>query len=161
MADMIWKLRDYQSKDAAAVRALVLAGLGEHFKDLKPELNPDLDNLQLAYLDRGASIIVVESLIGDIIGCGILMVEPNVACTARIVRMSVDRAFRHCGVGQTITGVLLAIAYKKHFNTVLVETNDDWYSAIRLYQRCGFIEVKRQYVVQYRFTEVHMMLNLK
>jgi ribosomal protein S18 acetylase RimI-like enzyme len=40
------------------------------------------------------------------------------------------------------------------YQTLLVETNIDWYDAIRLYQRCGFKEYKRD------DEEIHLSLTL-
>jgi hypothetical protein len=50
---------------------------------------------------------------------------------------------------------LLTKARDRGFSSVVVETNDDWYGALKLYQGCGFVEYER------RAGEVHMMLRIE
>ncbi len=46
-------LRPFCAADQDAAGALILLGLGEHFGDLDPSLNPDLHNITVSYLDCG------------------------------------------------------------------------------------------------------------
>jgi ribosomal protein S18 acetylase RimI-like enzyme len=45
-------------------------------------------------------------------------------------------------------------AAEKKLGQILVETNHDWYDAIRLYERCGFKEYDRDE------ESVHLSINL-
>ena len=156
---MNWQLRDYQPEDEEAVRTLVLAGLEQRFGVLIDGLNPDLDDLETHYIEQGASIIVVEWY-RKIIGCGMLIKEDGSDEVARIVRVSVAREMQGQGLGKVISQRLLEIAKQRGFEQVLVETNSDWYSALKLYMGLGFVETKRVDVPEWNFTEVHMALKV-
>jgi GNAT superfamily N-acetyltransferase len=141
------------------MRALVLAGLGQRFGHVDASLNPDLDDIQGEYIDAGASVIIAEAD-GNMIGCGALIKENGSDAVARIVRVSVLSGWQGRGLGKAISERLIAIARERAFSRVLVETNSDWDSALRLYQGCGFVEYDRIYVPEFDFTEVHMALDL-
>lgn len=129
------EIRPWRPADQDAARALVLQGLGDHFGAIRPELNPDLDDIQAAYLDRGA-LFVVAVVQERLVGTGALIAET--AGTGRIVRVSVDRAWRRQGIGRGIVAHLIAAARTAGYQTLLVETNDDWQDAIALYRAFGF-----------------------
>lgn len=129
------ELRPWRPADQDATRALILQGLGDHFGIIRPEFNPDLDDIQAAYLDRGAIFVVAECA-GRLVGTGALVVEsPG---TGRIVRVSVDHAWRRQGIGHQIVAHLIDAARTAGYHTLLVETNDDWHAAIALYRAFNF-----------------------
>lgn len=129
------ELRHFAPADQDAVRALVLAGLADHFGELDPTLNHDLDDIAANYVDRGAEVIVAERD-GRIIGAGTLMREsPGVG---RLVRMSVAREARGQGLGKRLVRHFIEIARARGDHRLLAETNDDWRDAIALYRACGF-----------------------
>lgn len=133
-------IRNFQPEDQERVRRLILEGLGEHFGHIDPALNPDLDDIETSYIQAGHYFAVAESA-GQIVGSGALVSEASEA--GRIVRVSVAPAYRRAGIGRLLVEHLLRAAEKRQFEQVLVETNLDWYDAIRLYQRCGFNEYAR------------------
>ena len=104
--------------------------------------------------------LVVEDDDGTIIGCGALIHENGSDEVARIVRVSVAKSQQGRGLGQAISQRLIDAAREKGYQRVLVETNADWTSALRLYQTCGFEEYDRTVNAPYGFTEVHMRLDL-
>lgn len=144
-------VRPFRIADQKAVRELILEGLGEHFGVIKPELNPDLDNIYSHYIKPG-NLFLVCDLDGEIIGTGALIEEMD--RTGRIVRVSVAQSYRRQGIGRLITGQLIKAAPGYGFNRIVVETNEDWFSAIRLYQNFGFQEFDR------RNGEIHLFKDL-
>jgi len=137
--------------EQAAARQLILAGLGEHFGWIDETCNPDLEDLEAAYLRPGHCFVVAE-LDGNIIGTGALVEEaPGVG---RLVRISVDRRFRGRGIGRRLVQRLITEARARGYRRVVCETNDDWDDAIALYRACGFVEEAR------RNGEVHFALDL-
>jgi GNAT superfamily N-acetyltransferase len=124
---------DIRPDDHDAVRALVLAGLADHWGQLLPGMNPDLDDLTGSY-GHGRTLVVRE---GDlIVGTGtVVPVDP---ATAQIVRMSVDRSSRGTGIGGAIVDELLATARRWGAQRVVLETTSSWSNTIRFYERCGF-----------------------
>jgi GNAT superfamily N-acetyltransferase len=143
--------RSFVPADQAAVRTLVLNGLGDHFGTIDETMNPDLDDIAGHYLAPGHRVLVAERE-GKIVGSGILIEEsPGIG---RLVRMSVDKRLRGQGIGKRLVRRLIAEARERGYTRLLVETNDDWSDAIGLYLSCGFA----------RFAcgngEVHMSLDL-
>lgn len=127
--------RPFVAADQAAVRSLILAGLGEHFGHVDETLNPDLDDIAASYLAHG-SIFLVAERDGRIIGTGALV--PGEDGTGQIVRVSVAPDARRHGIARRIVARLFAVAAARGLTQLLVETNHDWHAAIALYERCGF-----------------------
>lgn len=145
------KIRPFSPDDQERAKSLILDGLAEHFNTVDLTLNPDLNNIEESYLRQGSLFLVAE-LDQDLVGTGALIAETR--DSGRIVRVSVAESHRRLGIGRLITNNLITAAQSFHFSEILVETNDDWFGAIRLYQQCGFTEYDR------RDGEVHMKLPL-
>jgi ribosomal protein S18 acetylase RimI-like enzyme len=145
------EIRPFIPNDQARAVTLILEGLAEHFNAIDPTLNPDLNNIEESYQRQGSLFFVAE-LNDDLVGTGALVAETE--DTGRIVRVSVASSHRRMGIGRLITKHLIQEAYRFHFSQIVVETNEDWYDAIRLYRRCGFTEYDR------RDGEVHLMIHL-
>jgi ribosomal protein S18 acetylase RimI-like enzyme len=139
-------------EDQIDSREIILSGLGEHFPEIDPSLNPDLDDIVTYYLESGHQFVV--AITGDrIVGTGGLLIEKQKE--GRIVRLSVIRELRGLGIGQAVVNELLQRAKNRHLLRINVETNLDWYPAIGLYRRCGFREL-------YTDDEsVHMVLDIR
>jgi ribosomal protein S18 acetylase RimI-like enzyme len=144
-------IRPFESHDQERAYSLILDGLADHFDAIDPTLNPDLHDIETSYLQQGALFLIAE-LGQELVGTGALIAETE--CTGRIVRVSVTKSNRRMGIGRLITEKLIQSARLLVFSKIVVETNDDWYGAIRLYQNCGFTEYDRYN------GEVHMMLSL-
>jgi hypothetical protein len=65
-------LRSFVPADQDAAYSLILEGLGGHFGFIDTSLNPDLDDIQSAYLDTGACFVVAD-VGGDLAGTGALI----------------------------------------------------------------------------------------
>lgn len=136
-------IRPFAPRDQTAARQLILSGLGEHFGWIDEARNPDLDDIEANYLQRGNVFIVAESG-GEIVGTGGLIAVD--AHTARIVRISVSRAHRRNGIGRALVTHLLDLARQRGCTRVIVATEPGWDAAISLYTRCGFVEYARDEV---------------
>ena len=146
-----FNIRQFTVEDQNECHELILSGLGEHFDLIKPEMNPDLDDIAASYLASGGHFLVAE-MGGKIIGTGGLVSDGE--SEGQIVRMSVRRDLRGRGVGRQLVRHLLEMARERSLGQVNVETNHDWFPAINLYKRCGFRE-------SYRDAEsVHMVIEL-
>lgn len=144
-------VRPFRPDDQQAVHAMILAGLGEHFKVIDPSLNPDLDDIWTTYAAKGSSVLVAVDG-NNLVGTGTLIREA--AGTGRIVRMSVAADQRRRGIGRLLVRELLAEGRKAGYTKIVLETNDDWHGAIRMYRSCGF----RPYKL--RGGEIHLRLDL-
>jgi GNAT superfamily N-acetyltransferase len=140
MTEPTWRIRPFSPTDQTAAKQLILDGLAEHWGALDLSLNPDLNDIQASYIDSGGVFLVVEAE-GAIIGTGALL--PEAPDAARIVRVSVDQAYRRAGIGRALTARLITTARHTNCAKILVETTETWEPAIRLYQEFGFVEVDR------------------
>ena len=131
-----WQIRPFHPLDQPAAQALILDGLVEHWGTLDPTLNPDLRDIYASYVASGGAFFVAEEN-GAIIATGALI--PEGESVGRIVRVSVSVAQRGRGLGRAISQHLITEGQRRGYHTLLVETNDDWYSALHLYQSCGFM----------------------
>jgi ribosomal protein S18 acetylase RimI-like enzyme len=140
MTDPQLLIRPFEARDQENARKLILEGLGEHFGFIDETLNPDVDDIITHYIAPGHVFLVVQNGHG-LIGTGALLIKGE--GVGQIVRISVHRDYRRKGIGKTIVEHLVKIARQRGLQRLLVETNNDWYHAIGLYKRLGFVEYRR------------------
>lgn len=116
-----------------AVRALVLAGLEEHWGVVDPTLNGDLEDPSVAYAD-GRVLVACDDR--RVVGTG--TVVPRGGGSAEIVRMSVATEYRGKGVGRRLVEDLVETARTWGMARVVVETSAHWTDVVEFYERCGF-----------------------
>jgi N-acetylglutamate synthase-like GNAT family acetyltransferase len=126
-------LMPFRPEDQAAVKQLVLAGLGEHWGKIDPTKNPDLNDIAVTY---AAADFQVARSDGRIVGCGALV--PRGDQIAEIVRMSVAADMRRQGIAHYILNRLIEIARERGCKQVTLETTATWAGVIEFYLRCGF-----------------------
>ena len=126
-------IEPFQPADQAAVQALVLNGLADHFGGLDPTKNHDLDDISKTY---AKATFLVARHEGEIIGCGALF--PRSAQHADIVRMSVKKEWRGQHVGKAILGALCDAARERCIRHIILETTATWADVIAFYQHNGF-----------------------
>jgi GNAT superfamily N-acetyltransferase len=127
------EIRPFRSSDQEPVRALILAGLEEHWGRLDESKNPDLQDIADSYRE---GIFLVGCLDEQIVCTGALL--PRSDETAEIVRMSVARHLRRQGVGRQMLAELCRRAYQRGIRQVILETTATWNNAIAFYQDFGF-----------------------
>ena len=88
-------IKPFESGDQEPVRRLILAGLAEHWGEIDPGLNPDLEDIAASYED---ATFLVAWLDGRIVGSGALVPRSDEA--AEIVRMSVVSELEGEGSGR-------------------------------------------------------------
>lgn len=127
------EIRPFHPSDQPAAKALILAGLVEHWGWLDPSKNRDLDDIAASYAD-GIFLVVYEG--ERLVGTGALLPEGENG--GRIVRMSGDRGERKKGYGRELLQFLLQAAKDRGHNQVVLETTATWVDAIRFYEANGF-----------------------
>lgn len=127
------EIRPFHPSDQPAAKALILAGLVEHWGWLDPTLNSDLDDIAASYAD-GVFLVVYEG--GRLVATGALL--PESENTGRIVRMSVDVNARRRGYGRALLHALLEKAQELEYTQVVLETTATWADAIEFYEANGF-----------------------
>jgi ribosomal protein S18 acetylase RimI-like enzyme len=128
-------IRPFTSADQAAVRALVLAGLQDHWGTLDPTLNPDLNDIAGWYASLDGYTVVAE-IDGQIAGTGTMHRADD--RTGVLVRMSVSRDHRGKGIGKALVNALAEAARARGYTRLICETTDTWQDAIALYRATGF-----------------------
>lgn len=126
-------IQPFKSEDQEAVKSLILAGLAQHWGEIDPALNPDLNDISTSYAD---ATFLVAWFDGRIIGTGALV--PKSDQVAEIVRMSVAAEMRRQGIGTKILQRLCQEAKGLGFQRIIVETTSTWYEVIEFYKRFGF-----------------------
>ncbi len=124
-------IRPFQPSDQDAAKHLVLGGLSERFKPLRPELNTDVDDIQNNF-DIFLVVCQGEKLIAT---GGLTFISDN---TAKVVRMSTAKAFRNQGVASKVLEELETQAKQKAITRLTLVTGQNWTDAIRFYERHGF-----------------------
>jgi GNAT superfamily N-acetyltransferase len=124
----------YRDDDRDAARAVVLAGLEEHWGALDPDLNRDVDDLGAAYAD---GTVVVARVDGAVVGVGVVV--PAGPAEAEVKRMSVLRAHRRRGIASAVLTALVEIARRWGCHAVVLETTTSWTDAVAFYRGCGFV----------------------
>ncbi len=131
MTDVV--VERYDDADLDAARAVVLAGLEEHWGSLDPELNRDVDDLGAAY---AAGTVVVARDDGAVVGVGVIV--PAGPGEAEVKRMSVVRSHRRRGIGNAVLAALVEVAREWGCRAVVLETTTTWTDAVALYRGYGF-----------------------
>ena len=132
-------IQPFQLKDQAEVRALILAGLVEHWIVLDPRRNLDLEDIGKSY---AGAVFLVARMQDRIIGTGALV--PRGQATGEILRMSVAMDVRHRGVGSRLLERLIREAKAMGMRQLVLETTETWQEAVVFYQRFGFEETHRK-----------------
>ena len=123
----------FAPENQAEVKALILAGLAEHWGTLDPTKHPDLEAIATHYAD---AIFLVAWQDGRIVGTGALV--PRGDGVAEVVRMSVAATVRRQGIGQRLLAELCARGRAAGYRRVVLETTATWHEVVAFYQRCGF-----------------------
>ena len=142
-------LLPFHPDDQAEVKRLVLAGLAEHWGEIDPTKNPDLNDIAASY---AAANFLVARVQGRIVGCGALI--QRTGRTAEIVRMSTAAGMRRQGIARSILNRLIELARSKKYYKIILETTCTWSEAIEFYLHCGF------HITHYQDGDVYFALEL-
>lgn len=133
-------IRPFERKDQKDARRIILQGLEERFGFLDETLNPDIDQIYEQYILNGDEFFV--GFLEECMVCtGALIKEAD--GIGRIVRVSVLKENRRSGLATLIMKKLEEAAEDKGYEKLVLETNEDWDSAVSFYKRIGYIEVER------------------
>lgn len=118
-----------------AARQLILDGLEERFGFLDSSLNPDLAAIIRSYSEDGGVFLV--GIYNHAVVCtGALTREQ--AAVGRIQRMSVKKSCRRAGLAKLMIQALEERARRQGYKEIVLETNNEWHSAIEFYKSKGY-----------------------
>ena len=120
-------------EDQREAKALILAGLEEHWGVLDESKNPDLDDIAASYAN---GVFLVAWQDGEMVGTGAF--RPVSQDIVEIVRMSVKREKRRQGIGREILAELCWRAYRQGYRRAILETTASWGEAVAFYRAFGF-----------------------
>lgn len=123
------------TNEEAEAKEIVLQGLEERFGFLDSSLNPDLNDIFASYLREG-SIFLIGKEENNLVCTGALSKEDN--NSGRIQRMSVKSTCRGKGYARKMLETLELYAKEYGYSKLVLETNNDWHSAISLYTSSGY-----------------------
>lgn len=135
----IMKIRTFQKEDQKHAQEIILEGLKEHWGFIDHTLNPDVYDIEKAYLKDGSTFVVLEHD-GEIVGTGGLQ-QTDKDDTVQIVRVSVHAEHRRKGIAKQIVFDLLKQAKNMGYKKMLVETTKTWIAPRTLYNSIGFKEI--------------------
>ncbi|WP_430788023.1 GNAT family N-acetyltransferase [Virgibacillus flavescens] len=129
------KVRPFTIEYQEEAKKLVLEGMKERFGFIDHTLNPDLNDILNHYLSNGNSFFI-GFINKELVCTGALTSEGS--SIVRIERMSVKRSFRRCGIAQSMLEYLERQVKQEDYRTIVLETNQEWKSAINFYEKNGF-----------------------
>lgn len=139
----------FQPENQAEVKALILAGLVDHWGWLDESKNPDLNDIASSYAQ---GVFLVAWCDGHIVGTGGIVPRSN--HVAEVVRMSVAVGMRRQGVGRQVLQALMHQARARGFSRLVLETTATWQEVIAFYLQFGFE------ITHHEDDEVHFALEI-
>jgi putative acetyltransferase len=136
-----FSIRPADNRDTVDVRTVLLSVRREYGVLGEMQANdPDLDDIERTYLERGGCFEVVEDALGRIVGCAGLL--PLDSRRAELCKMYIEAPARGRGLGKRLLENMLAGARRGGFAEVWLETNSVLTEATRLYTSHGFEPVE-------------------
>jgi len=126
-------IRPFSPADQAQARALINAGLGEHFGFVDERFNPDLDDIAQTY---ASGCFLLGEIDGALVATGAY--RPLDGASVLIVRMSVRADLRRRGLATRMLNALLSHARQAGYVAARLETTSTWHEVITFYLRNGF-----------------------
>ena len=128
----IFKIIPFTSEYQEQAKGLILQGIEEYVGKLDPGFNKDLENIEESFKEHIFLIVLEED---KVIGTGGLLLRGE---EPQIVRVSVKKEYRKQGLGKRIVDELISYAVKRGYKKVIVETSNDWDTAVNFYLKYGF-----------------------
>ncbi len=137
-----FKIRIATNQDIPSIKNVVFLSLKEF--GLHPDPNgkdKDLNDIEKGYLANGGYFGVVENTeTNQIVGCFGLFPVSHHICELR--KMYILKEMRGKGLGKLIFDEAIFMAEKNHYKKIILETISALKTAIFLYKRYGFKEIK-------------------
>lgn len=130
----------YTSNFHTQVKQLVRSVLEELGFEHRPELDADLEHPE-EYFTQGGGFFVLEHQ-GRLIGT--VAFKQMDAQIAEVKRLYVQKEFRGKGYGGKLLNFVVLKCKQRGFRSVILNTNERFSDALRLYTSRGFTEVRKE-----------------
>ena len=131
------QIKAYEDKYHKKFRDISLDWLLKY--DLYEEPDGSLLDHPREYLDRGASIFLAHFK-DEIVGT--VSVNPISHSECEILKLGVVDTYKGLGIGEKLMRVCIETCQAKEVKLITLETNSKLESAIRLYEKLGFVHVE-------------------
>lgn len=125
-------VRRFVPTDQHDAKALVLAGLEEHWGSLDPGLNQDLNDIAASYQTGWFLIGDLGSRIAATAG-----VVPKSSGAAEVVRLSVAKDLRGRGIGRQMFDEVRNVSARNGITRLVLETSLAWSASVRFWVAVG------------------------
>src|ERR1700745_2545538 len=137
-----FQIRTATNQEISSIKNVVFSSLREF--GLNPDENgedKDLNNIESSYLlNNGFFGVVVRTETNLIVGCFGLFPVNDLTCELR--KMYLLKEYRGMGLGKFILDFAIRTAREKSYKKIILETISVLTTAIVLYKRYGFTEIK-------------------
>lgn len=137
-----FQIREAKNQDIPSIKKVVFSSLREF--GLNPDENgkdKDLNDIESSCLsNNGFFGVVVHTETKTIVGCFGLFPVNDFTCELR--KMYLLKESRGNGLGKFILDTAIRTAREKHYKKIILETISVLTTAIALYKRYGFTEIK-------------------
>tara|TARA_B110000046_G_scaffold185756_1_gene229088 strand:- start:3273 stop:3734 length:462 start_codon:yes stop_codon:yes gene_type:complete len=149
------QIKKYEDKYHKQFKKISLDWL--HTFNLYEKADDDLLDNPNKYLEKGSSIFLAhfnDKVVGTVSIC------PISTSVYEIMKLGVVDAYKGLGVGRKLMETCINLCIEKEIKLITLETSSKLKSAIKLYEKLGFIhvEIKDSY---YESADVKMELKLK
>ena len=131
------QIKAYEDKYHKQFRDISLDWLLKY--DLYEEPDGSLLDHPREYLDRGASILLAHFK-DEIVGT--VCVNPISGSACEILKLGVVDTYKGLGIGEKLMRLCIETCQEKEVKLITLETNSLLESAIRLYEKLGFVHVE-------------------
>ncbi|MHC0038258.1 GNAT family N-acetyltransferase [Pseudoneobacillus sp. C159] len=121
-------------------KQIIYQGLFERFGNIHESFIPDTHHPYKTFIENGDTFVIGQY--EGLYVCTGGLIQESPTC-GRIVRISVLKDFRGKGYAKRMIEYLESVALAKKLTEIVLETNEDWDSAIRLYQKMGYTIVEQ------------------
>lgn len=136
-------IRTATVKDTQIIINLVKRSLSEFNLTIDPESSEsDLLDIEKTYINNGGIFDIIEHDKSEIIGTvALLKVDGK---TAKLRKMYVHTSYRGLGLGKMLMDHALKKAVELQFQEIILETVHSMKTAIKLYEKYGFIKIENE-----------------
>ncbi len=149
-------IRTFRPGDQPAFEKLNVTWIETYFSLEAKDLSV-LGEPELYILGRGGEILVAE-IEGEIVGCCAL--TPIEGESVELSKMAVSLEHQGQGIGEALVREAIQHSRGQGFKRLYLETSHRLPAAIRLYKKCGFVEVPPERIVPSVFVRADVYLEL-